>query len=92
MKQPLATQIPAISGSGLKIFPNPSDGKFTIIRNDMQKEYEISMYNLVGAKIYQHTFQTSQAMIDIADCPDGIYILYIRSSTETTVEKVVIKR
>ena len=58
----------------LKIYPNPSNGIFTI---QSEKELgEVSVYNSLGEIVYQSTIKPfNHLTIDISNQPAGIYIL-----------------
>lgn len=71
-------ELKANSGE-VKLFPNPSSGKFTI---QLAKGYQqlanssLVIYNMLGEKIYSHSFniEHSTLSINISGQPAGIYL------------------
>jgi len=68
-----------IKNEELKIYPNPSNGKFAIeIRN-----YEsgitnvLEVYNMFGENIYNTQFNTSTTQIDLSGRPTGVYMFRV---------------
>lgn len=58
--------------ANIKIFPNPSNGVFTLNVDSDQTEIEI--YNLNGMKVYESNKNSRQSKIDLSNQPGGIYI------------------
>ena len=62
--------------SGFNIFPNPTNGVFTI--NTNEKISEIFIVNVLGKRIYQNKNITKETLnINISDQPNGIYVIQI---------------
>ncbi|MBV5313081.1 MAG: T9SS type A sorting domain-containing protein [Prolixibacteraceae bacterium] len=76
--------------TNIKIFPNPSNGVFTL---DMDlDDAEIEIYNLQGMKVYQSRNNARQSKIDLSDQPRGIYIYRVGSERQTkTTGKLMIE-
>jgi Outer membrane protein Omp28/Secretion system C-terminal sorting domain len=62
----------------INIYPNPSQGAFTLENDGNINGLEI--YNMLGEKIYSRTFTAGnrKIMVDMAEQPKGIYLLQIR--------------
>ncbi len=58
------------------IFPNPSDGTFSIQSSNI-KTKSIEIYNLRGNRIYESFGQALPTTLDISYMSDGIYLLRI---------------
>jgi len=76
---------------GIRIFPNPSDGRFSISTNMLISSVEI--YDLTGVKIYTstQTFPSGIAEINISSAPAGIYFLKVKSGSGNRVVRLIIK-
>ncbi len=56
------------------IFPNPSQGKFSI-----EAKGDLIIYSVLGEKIYSQKLVSEKTEIDLADKPNGIYFYQIIS-------------
>ena len=80
---------------GISVYPNPSGGNFQLrISNPrISKEFDVEIFNVVGAKVYskpelvqQHVFN-----IEAADLPKGTYILKVNIGEAAYYRKIVIR-
>jgi hypothetical protein len=74
------------------VFPNPSNGKFTIsFKNGYFNTIEI--YNLIGERVFikDGIKEQSSETIDLSNFPKGIYFIKINDGEKTHTEKVVIQ-
>lgn len=77
--------------NGLKIFPNPTNDKFTIEGNLAQ--YQIELSDAVGRSLRSINTNESSHTIDISTLPKGLYILKIKNKHNELIEiKKVIKQ
>jgi hypothetical protein len=85
--------------SGVIIFPNPSDGKFTIQSRWLSgSQFTIQcaeLYNLLGVKIWTMSPSGGGAggglSIDVSNYPDGVYFLQTESGGKHLTKKIVIQ-
>lgn len=76
--------------ANIKIFPNPSNGVFTLDFDFYQAEIEI--YNLNGTKVYHSKNNSRQSKIDLSDQPRGIYFYQVGSANQSkTSGKLIIE-
>ena len=63
----------------MKIFPNPSDGQFTIEWNNNEDcNVTLELYNMNGQLVYKTNAQTgAHTMLDISNYSRGVYLLHI---------------
>ena len=84
---------------GVKVYPNPSNGMFTIEVNSQQPvtNNHIEIYNVLGQQVYQSIINADNKEIDLSRQPQGIYlyrIVRIITETEELIGegKVVVQR
>ena len=91
----LPTGIEKILGEekGMEIFPNPTNGQFTIINPGKgTNQQSIEIYNTMGKRIYKSTVtQNTSYEIDLSDHPKGIYFVTIIDDTKNLTTKKIIK-
>jgi len=77
--------------NNLMVFPNPSNGIFSINHNN-NKPQTIEIFNIVGAKIYSATNNVkSKYDIDISQYPKGIYFVKVYDEDGDHTEKIVVQ-
>ena len=80
---------------GLNIYPNPSDGLFTLeISNERQNNIQIELLDMSGKQLYHKDFYSTSSIIeklDFSHLTKGIYFLKLNSDGEQKVEKLVIQ-
>jgi len=85
-----ANSIDEFSNATFNIYPNPTDGIFTI-RTTTNTPYSIYIYDVLGKIIYQKLNKTDNvAQLDLSN-RKGIYFISIISENEKTVKRLVIK-
>ncbi|MBK9453783.1 MAG: T9SS type A sorting domain-containing protein [Bacteroidetes bacterium] len=80
--------------SGVKVFPNPSQGKFTVqLTDNTAAASTITVRNAVGQEIRKIEVNPSaQPMteIDLGDAGQGIYFIHIQNGEKSTTRKMVV--
>ncbi|MCB0737014.1 MAG: T9SS type A sorting domain-containing protein [Bacteroidetes bacterium] len=77
----------------LQVYPNPSNGRFTIKSKQAEGFRNVELYNLSGQLIWstnQNNLDT-QMEVNLEDVNDGIYILKAQFSNSQLVQKVLIE-
>ncbi len=83
-----------LSNGNLVVYPNPSNGKFTIGLNEtMQGKTAVVIYNVLGAKVYADEFtQTTNAYdINAQDLKAGIYLIQVTNNGNQYTQRITIK-
>jgi hypothetical protein len=70
------------------LFPNPSDGKFSIQLPTGNGDRYITVFNLVGEKVFECTSAAGET--DLSHLPQSVYFLQIRNQKNNYSEKIVI--
>ncbi len=87
------TGVNEIGTNDLSVFPNPSEGKFTLsVSPEMFGLGEIIIYNEIGISVFQKRMMLSDdEMVDAGSLPDGVYLLKISSERNTSYKKLIIQ-
>jgi len=88
---PLGIAENAIS-TQLSVFPNPSQGVFTVKSDLILGETTVEVYDIAGKKVYQetHNFKTNQ-QLDLRNLKAGVYVLKGSSEQGAFAKKLLIK-
>ena len=79
-----------VSSSGIfKLYPNPSNGKFTIESSDFSGA-EITIYDVLGRAVYQKQLLSSTESIDMSSVTNGTYYLVLKGQQTTRYAHFVI--
>lgn len=82
--------------SQVNIYPNPSDGYFSISLNtDIQEDIQLVVTDLSGREVYARVYGTSGGEfvtdVDLRGMAGGTYILKLVSGKYSSIHKVIIK-
>lgn len=80
----------------LAIYPNPSNGVFTIsVANLSAKKAELRIINVIGNEIYHETLTRGEGQftktIDLTGKAKGLYYVKLETDTYSSVRRVVLK-
>ena len=94
--QPLTTSIPLLwMNSGVKVYPNPSNGQFNLITGQdvlLTGETELNIYNELGEMVYDSRITSTNSLIDLTDHAKGIYFYrLINGDKLITTGKLVVQ-
>lgn len=86
----LAVHDLALEKDEFQIYPNPSNGKFSIL---MKKNTpaEVQIFDIAGRLIHSQTGITNDTKIDLTGFAKGNYIMVFNTGTKKTTKKVIIK-
>jgi hypothetical protein len=87
----------------INIFPNPSNGKFTIHSSVASGQSSVGIYNVLGEKIYSTAFSTLHSQlfpegsiwtIDLSSQPSGVYMYRVLNNAGALIGsgKLVIEK
>ena len=88
----LPTNINNISQNNFTIYPNPSNGIFTINSEQLTNNNEqLTITDITGKTIKQFTINKEQLTIDISEQSAGIYFIKIKTETGIYTDKLIIQ-
>ncbi|MDD5570177.1 MAG: C1 family peptidase [Bacteroidales bacterium] len=91
---PLTSVISSTTNDAVKVYPNPSDGKFTIRLNNLSAgDKNLVIENVLGQKIYNETFDqtTYNKKFDFTNYSKGIYLVRLSDKDRSFLTKLIIK-
>ena len=82
------TGLGEVQAFNMEVYPNPNNGQFTLKVNQTAK---VEIISAVGHTVYTNKF-IGKETIDLADQSEGVYFVKVETETESTVEKIVVRR
>jgi hypothetical protein len=77
----------------VSIYPNPSNGEFTIATNDLASDkVSVSILTVAGQLVYNEVYSTSstsQKQININNQPKGVYFVQIIANDIKTIKRII---
>lgn len=74
--------------SGIKLYPNPTDGLFHIESNSLIME--ITVYNSIGQKVYFYDEPLNAKTISLNQVEAGVYFVKIHTETGAFTKKLIV--
>ena len=75
------------------VFPNPSNGKFTLLLEKIQSNSSVYITNSLGQEIHRSTInQLDNTSIDLTGNPNGIYFIQINTDKGSFTKKLIISK
>ncbi|MFC4815787.1 MULTISPECIES: endonuclease [unclassified Flavobacterium] len=71
------------------IYPNPSNGNFTVYFTNFEKGYSMEIYSILGKKVFEKSAITTQNNT-VSQLQSGVYLVKITKESETVVKKVIV--
>lgn len=69
----------------VKVYPNPATD-YLFIKSDLN--YQSTLYNVAG----QRVLESNSKQLNVSDLPNGVYLLYLKSTNNTTSTFKIIKK
>lgn len=80
------------NNNSITVFPNPTDGNIIISSDNQNEETLVSLYNILGEKIYNvATPILNNLSINLSQFPSGIYFVNIKNNDGNFTKKVIKK-
>jgi len=81
------SEVEVDSSSTLRIYPNPSNGEFTLVINE---EANIVIFNSLGEEVHHSNYKAGSYKFDVTKLPKGIYIVMMNSD-HRTYQRVIVQ-
>lgn len=98
IKEDYITVLPATGIKGMRkevdiLSPNPSSGRITI-KTSHEEPVSVKVYDLLGKKYDDQMLKEGHSSYELnfSGYPDGIYFLEIKSGSERTIQKVILRK
>jgi N-acetylmuramoyl-L-alanine amidase len=82
------------SGPDIKVYPNPTEGRFTVAMPEIGEDASYNIYDVTGKMVQSKTITTKDVSaidIDISSLPSGVYILNIITGGEEFSKRIIKK-
>jgi len=90
LTEPIATGIvQTIKNGNMLLYPNPASSQLTVDNLDVGSE--VSVARMDGTLVSIETTICNVITFDVSSWAKGLYLIYIRSGSETVVKKAVIQ-
>jgi hypothetical protein len=73
-----------------EIYPNPSNGSFTVNQNNLNPNSILSIYDPLGNLIYATKFNQTQHIINLNNAAKGLYFIKIENEEYQYQQKLII--
>lgn len=75
----------------LKLYPNPNNGNFNIVIENIEKELSIDMYNLLGEKVYSQGISEQNSVLNL-NLITGVYFVNINDiHGNKAIKKIIVQ-
>ncbi len=78
--------------NSISVYPNPTDGIFTVASSLPAEKLDIEISNAIGEKLYQVKINNNNTEIDLSKVSNGIYFVKVNSQKGTTTKKIVLNK
>ncbi len=77
---------------GIAVFPNPSNGMFTLASNNKPDEIcKVNIYDLMGKLIDQFEWNGENVIINLTNSAKGVYIMKVGNKNGLEVKKIIVR-
>ncbi|HEY6162649.1 MAG TPA: alkaline phosphatase D family protein [Bacteroidia bacterium] len=80
-----------VSESSIDIFPNPSEGKFTLAMSGNGEGFDLQVMNALGEQVLGKKEAENNLVLDLSGKPPGVYFAKIISKRGCSVRKILVQ-
>lgn len=84
-----ATGINELTSNTFNIYPNPTNGLFTINCNN-SKSYNIQIFDVLGNIVYQNPNNNNKTTIDLRTQTKGVYLVSVITENKRMVKRIIV--
>jgi hypothetical protein len=91
---PLSIPPVVVAGAGFKVYPNPSNGIFTIVWHPSfgGAGGGLIIYDITGRQLIQQELKEAETKLDMSQYASGVYLYIIRQGDKTIGNGKLIKQ
>jgi hypothetical protein len=93
---PVAVGVDQMRDYSVQVFPNPSNGNFTVMfREELNTELNLSVVDMVGKEVARKVVNPSSqraTTFDLSDQAAGVYFVRVEGMEGTVVKKIMVTR
>ncbi|MBZ9651618.1 T9SS type A sorting domain-containing protein [Psychroflexus montanilacus] len=88
--EPVSLSTPEETITSLSLYPNPTQGNFSISGRDLEQGTELEIYNMIGQQVYKKSL-TGQSTIEVTDfnATTGIYLVKLKTNQGEKTFKLI---
>ena len=84
-----------IAGPQIQLYPNPSEGKFTLdIQANTSAQIQVEALDIMGSKVFSQTLPATgneiKSTLDLGEVPSGVYFIKVSGDGWNEVKKIQI--
>ena len=79
-----------IKNSQFNVYPNPTNGVFTI-ELDGNVKYDVTVNNILGQTVYATSTTAMNITIDLSSFEKGIYTIELKNNSGTYIDKIIVE-
>ncbi len=83
----------SLETADINIFPNPTNGNFSVVFEGGQEFTDLQVFNQLGQMVYQSDIEASSKQLEIntnGRWQPGVYFLKVNGSSQSITKRVVI--
>lgn len=82
-----------VRAEGLQVYPNPSEGSFTIELSNVHADYHVEVYSSTGQLVYTQRQKGTGINLHTLnlDASNGVYVVKVQTEKQLLTERVLIK-
>ncbi len=79
------------ASNALEIYPNPTQGQFTLLLKEITGESQITVYNIIGGVVKSFKTKKTTIDMDLSQFSSGMYLVDIKNGNKKIVKKLILK-
>jgi hypothetical protein len=80
----------AAASEAISVFPNPSNGTFTI--RAIENNSSVEVFSIIGENVYSSSLAKGNNNVELSNLAAGTYIVKVKAGNETITKRIVINK